>query len=101
MSAIACLRIAWESLAASTGLPCVVPGVAFGNVAVVEFPDHDASGLQPRSKQTGAEELSVPKLSLALTISARRGEAEGATYLEANGGDDLLRKTCQVHLQLT
>ena len=35
VSAIACLKIAWESLAASIGLPCVVPGVAFGNVAPV------------------------------------------------------------------
>ena len=103
MSAIACPRIASEFPTAWTGLPCDVPGVVFGKCCTCGFPDHGASGLQPRSKQTGAEELSVPKLSLALSHQCPQGvcEAKGAKNLEAKGGNDLLRKTCQVHLQLT
>ena len=36
-------------------------------------PDHGVSGLQPRPEQTGAEELSVPKLSLALSHQCPQG----------------------------
>ena len=59
--------------------------------------------LQPSPKRTGAEELPVSKLSLALRRRCRQGvgEAKGAKHLEAKSGDDLLRNSCQVHLQLT
>ena len=59
--------------------------------------------LQPSRKRTGAEELPVPKLSLAFRHQCRQGvgEAKGAKHLEAKSGDDLLRNTWQVHIQLT
>ena len=70
-----------------TGLPCDVPGVIVGNVALVGVLDHGASGLQPRTKQTGAEELSVPKLSLALSHQCPHGvcEAKGANKSRGKG----------------
>ena len=85
VSPIACLVIAWESASAWTGLRCDIPGIIFGNVAIVVFPDHGASGLQPRPKQTGAEELSVPKLSLALSHQCPAGRGRGKGCKKSRG----------------
>ena len=109
MSAIACVKIAWESHAACTGLPCDVPGVILWKCSTLEmlhlwgFLIMARQALQPSPKRTGAEELPVLKLSLALRHRYRQGvgEAKGAKHLEAKGGDDLLRNTCQVHMQMT
>ena len=65
-SAIACLRIAWESQTVCTGLFCDVPGVTLGNVVFVEVPIMARQALQPSPNQKGAEELLLPKLSLVL-----------------------------------
>ena len=53
-SAIACLRIPWESHTACSGLPCDVPGVLLGDVAPVGGPDHGAPGTaaQPKANRS-------------------------------------------------
>ena len=97
-SAIACLRIA-------PALACLVMFQAFSleMLHLWGFLIMARQALQPSPKRTGAEELPVPKLSLALRHMCRQGVGEakkGAKHLEAKGGDDLLRNTCQVHPQL-
>ena len=102
-SAIACLRNAWESHAACTGLPCDVPGVILGDVALVGVPNPGAPAPAAQPKANWSRELPVPKLSLAFRHRCQQGvgEGKGAKHLEAKGGDDLLRNTCQVYLHLT
>ena len=71
---IACARVCYcmSEDCACTGLPCDVPGVFFGKVGFLLMAARPAA--QP--KATGAEELPVPKLSLALRHMCRQGVGE-------------------------
>ena len=61
--------------------------LSLGSVAFVGFPDHGASGLQHRPKQTRVGKLPVPKLSLALSTQCPQGVggAKGAKKSRGKG----------------
>ena len=76
-SAVACLRTAWESHTACNGLPCDVPGVILGNVALVEVPDHGAPGSAAQAKTNRSRGAASSKVELGPQTSVPTGRGRG------------------------
>ena len=95
MSAMACLWFAWESHFACTDLPSDVPRVILGNVALVGgFHGAPVPAAQPKANRSRGPAKVEPGPQTSLP--AGRGRSKGRKNISR-----LLRKTCQVHLQLT